>query len=90
MSGQQGPAVEHMELCSVLCGRLDERGVWERMDPCICMPESLCCSPETVTTLNQLYPNTKQKVFFLMCLLLQFFIYHGMSKEFQILWLKHN
>ena len=68
MSGQQGPAVEHMELCSVLCGRLDERGVWERMDPCICMPESLCCSPETVTTLNQLYPNTKQKVFFFKCI----------------------
>ena len=26
-------------------------GVWGRMDTCICMAESLCCSPETTTTL---------------------------------------
>ena len=26
-------------------------GVWGRMDTCICMAESLCCSPETVTRL---------------------------------------
>ena len=26
-----------MELCSMLCGSLDERGVWGRMDTCICM-----------------------------------------------------
>ena len=25
--------------------------VWERMDACICMAESLCCAPETITTL---------------------------------------
>ena len=40
-----------MELCSVLCARLDESGVWGRMDTCICMSESLHCSPETATTL---------------------------------------
>ena len=40
-----------MELCSVLCGSLDDRGVWGRMDTCICMAESFRCSPETVTTL---------------------------------------
>ena len=28
---QQGPAVEHRELCSMLCGSLDGRGVWGRM-----------------------------------------------------------
>ena len=28
MDNQQGPTVEHMELCSMLCGSLDERGVW--------------------------------------------------------------
>ena len=39
------------EFCSVLCGNLDGRGVWERMDACICMAESLCCAPETITTL---------------------------------------
>ena len=25
------------ELCSMLCGSLDGRGVWGRMDTCICM-----------------------------------------------------
>ena len=39
------------ELCSVLCGSLDGRGVWGRMHTCMCMAESLCCSPETITTL---------------------------------------
>ena len=48
---QQGPAVEHRELCSILCGSLDGRGVWGRMNTCICMAESLCCPPETITTL---------------------------------------
>ena len=39
------------------CSSLDGRGVWERMDTCVCMAESLCCSLETATTLfvNQLY-----------------------------------
>ena len=45
------PTVEHRELCSMLCGSLDERGLWGRMDTCICMAESLCCAPETITTL---------------------------------------
>ena len=35
-----------------------------RMNTCVCMAESLCSSPETITTLfvNQLYPNTEIKV----------------------------
>ena len=41
----------HMGLCSILCGNLDGRGVWGRMDTCKFMAESLCCSLETVTTL---------------------------------------
>ena len=32
MCNQQGPTVKHMELCSMLCGSLDERGVRGRMD----------------------------------------------------------
>ena len=40
-----------MELCSILCGSLDGNGVGGEMDTCICMAESLCCSPETITTL---------------------------------------
>ena len=35
------------ELCSMFCGSLDGRGVWVRMDTCICMTESL----ETITAL---------------------------------------
>ena len=37
-----------MELCP---GSLDERGVWGRTDPCICMVEFLQCSPEIITSL---------------------------------------
>ena len=35
----------------MLCGSLDGRGVWGRMDTCIRMAESLHCPPETITTL---------------------------------------
>ena len=35
----------------MLCGSLDGREVWGRMDTCICMAESLRCSPETITAL---------------------------------------
>ena len=53
---QQGTAVEHRELCSMLRGSLDGRGARERMDTCVCMAESLCCPPETITTLLICYP----------------------------------
>ena len=58
---QQGPPAQHGELCSMLRGSLDGRGVWERMDACMCMTEPLYCSPETIATLfvNQLYSKTK-------------------------------
>jgi len=49
-------------LCSTwnsaqLCGSLDGREVWGRLDAGICMAESLRCSLETVTALfvNQLF-----------------------------------
>ena len=35
----------------MLGGSLDRRGVWGRMDTCICMAESLYCSPETIARL---------------------------------------
>ena len=41
-----------MELCSILCSSLVGRGVWGRMDICICMVEFLLCSPETITILT--------------------------------------
>ena len=31
--------------------QLGGRGVWGRMDTCICMAELLCCASETITTL---------------------------------------
>ena len=51
MDNQQGPTAQHRELCSMFCGSLDGRGVCGRMDTCIYMVESLCCPPETITTL---------------------------------------
>ena len=51
MDNQQGPTTQHMELCSGICGSLDGRGVWGGMDTCVCMTESLHCSPETFTML---------------------------------------
>ena len=58
-----------MQLCSMLCGSLDGRGVWGSMDACICMTESPCCLPETITTLligytpiqNKKFPKNKKK-----------------------------
>ena len=64
MDNQQGPTVSHRELCS-MCGSLDGRGVWGRMDTCIWMAESLHCSPETITTLligYTLIQNKKLKI----------------------------
>ena len=56
-----------MELCSVLCGRLDGSGVWGRMDTCtsisICVAESLCCSPGTITILLISYTPIQNKFF---------------------------
>ena len=44
-----------MELCPMLRSSLDGRGVWGRMDTCVCMAESLCRSPEAITTLLMVY-----------------------------------
>ena len=51
MDDQPGLTIEHRELCSMLCGSLDEKGVWGTMDTCIRMAESLCCPPEMITAL---------------------------------------
>ena len=39
-------------------------GVWGKMDTCVCMAESLCCSPEIITTLLIGYMPYKIKSFF--------------------------
>ena len=43
-----------MELCSMLCGSQDGKGVWERTDTCICMAESICYSTESIYYVNKL------------------------------------
>ena len=40
-----------MELCPMLFASQDGKGFWRRMDRCMYMAGSLCCSPETMTTL---------------------------------------
>ena len=65
MDHQQGPTVEYMELCSIIYCSLDESGVWERTDTCMCMTESRPCSPETIATLLIGYtPIQNKKLFF--------------------------
>ena len=48
-------------ICSMLRGSLDGRGVWGRMDRCMCMAEFLCCPPETITTLLISYTPIQHK-----------------------------
>ena len=35
----------------MLCGSLDGRGIWGRVDTLVSMAESLCCPPETIIAL---------------------------------------
>ena len=51
MDYQQGPSLQPRKLCLMSYGSLDVRGVWGKTDTCIHMAESLCCPPETITTL---------------------------------------
>ena len=49
MENQQGPAGQHRGLCLVLCENLNRRSAGGTVDLCVCMAESLCCLPETIT-----------------------------------------
>ena len=51
------------ELCSGLRGSLDGSGLWGRRDTGICMAESLCCLPETITRLLIGYTPIQHKKF---------------------------
>ena len=51
-----------MELCSVLCGNLDRRGICERMTH-VCLPESLHCPPETIAIVLIIYIPIQNKKF---------------------------
>ena len=48
---QKSLTVQHRELCLMLCGSLDGKGVQGRMDACIYKAESFCCPLEIITTL---------------------------------------
>ena len=63
MNNQQGHIVWHMGLCSMLCGNLSGRGIWGRMDTCVCMTESICYSLETITTITSYTQIQSKKVF---------------------------
>ena len=49
------------ELCSMLCGSLDGRGIGGRMDTYICMAKSHRYSPEISTTLFTGYTDIQNK-----------------------------
>ena len=53
--------VEHRELCSTLCGSLDGREVWGRIDTC--MAESFCWPPETIMILLISYTPIQNEAF---------------------------
>ena len=52
----------HMDLYSVLCGSLNGRRVWGRINTDICMAKSLGCLPETYITLLIGYSPIKIKL----------------------------
>ena len=49
IDNQEGPTVQHRELYSVFCDNLYEKRILKRLS--IRITESLCCTPETNTTL---------------------------------------
>jgi len=51
MTGQWGPAAEHRELRPIFYDNLYGKRKGKRMDVCICITESLCCTAEIITTL---------------------------------------
>ena len=51
MDNQQGPMLQHTELLLNIIWQLGWERFAGRVDTCICMAESLCCSSETTTTL---------------------------------------
>ena len=42
INNQQGPPVQHRELCLILCNNLNGKRIRKRIDTCICITESLC------------------------------------------------
>ena len=53
MENQQGPAVQHRGLCSMLCNKQNGKRILKRIGPCVCVTES----PDH--TVNRWYSNIK-------------------------------
>ena len=51
IDNQQGSAVQNKESSSIFSNNLTGKRIWKRMNICIYIMESLCCIPETNTTL---------------------------------------
>ena len=64
LDNQQGPTIQHRELCSLSCGSVDGREVQGEVDTRACMAESLCHSSETITILLISYSLIQNKRFF--------------------------
>ena len=51
IENQQRPTVEPRELYSTFCDNLYGKRICKKMDMCMCITVSFCCTPETNTTL---------------------------------------
>ena len=51
INNQQGPTVQHRELCLIFWEYyINGKRFFKKIDTCLCITESLCCTPETNTT----------------------------------------
>ena len=51
IDNQRGSTTQHRERCSKFCSNLNGKRIWKRTDTCVCITESLCCTPEMNTFL---------------------------------------
>ena len=49
--------LQHREFYPIYCGNLFEKRIQKIMNMCLCITESLFCTHETNTIVNQLYSN---------------------------------
>ena len=53
--------LKNRELCSIFCSKVNGKRIWKRINTHICITESLCCTPETNTTLLTNYEPIKNE-----------------------------
>ena len=46
--------ITNKDLCSILCKNLSGKRIWKRIDTCMCITESLCCTSKTNITVSTL------------------------------------